>query len=361
MRLLVVLHADSADSHADSRRALMTLKARGVLDDYAVYPFLARLSSGTSLREVQGEIISAAAELRATAVLWCHTSRFEVPEATFARLHDLPDRPANGYWEGDMYQWPYKPFPPAAKRVARACDVVFIPGSSSFLQSLRHYGCQDIRYAPSPTDPGRFGDAIQLRQSEPEFDLVFIGNNPKSRLPFKTMPGTRWREQLVATLERKLRRRFAVYGVGWHGPCAQGPVPHERQGEAYARSRAGIGTNNLNAAYYFSDRLPVSLTCGAVTLHNWETGLDRVFGHDAPIRFFRNTGEAWEAVRSVLETDDADLQEERLRGRDLALARFTFAHVLDYMVAVLRESWQSRQTGTATRSVPNPWLGREQL
>lgn len=129
----------------------------------------------------------------------------------------------------------------------------------------------------------------------------------------------------------------------------------------YARSRAAIGTNNLHAAYYFSDRLPVSLTCGALTMHGWETGLDRVFGPDAPIRYFRNTNEAWDVVRRVLESDEADLQEERIRGRNLALSRFTFAHVLGYMIAVLHELRQSRLGGTAPQALPNPWLGREQL
>jgi hypothetical protein len=361
MRLLVVLNENPVGSHDNSRRYLATLKSRGTLDDYAICPFLARLSSGASSREVEEEIIETAADLAATAVLWCHTSSLEVTAATFSRLRRLPGRPVFGYWEGDMYQWPYKPFPPPARRIACACDVVFLAGSSSLLHNLRRRGCGDIRYAPSPADLALFGDAILLRQTEPEFDLVLIGNNPKSHIPFKTMPGARWRGQIVAMLERKLGQRFAVFGYGWRGPCAQGPVPMERQGEVYARSRAGIGNNNLHAAYYFSNRLPIALSCGAVTLHNWEAGLDQVLGHDAPIRFFRSTGEAWEAVRRVLEADDADLQKERLRARELALARFTFTHVQDYMVAVLRDLWQARQAGAAPRAILNPWLGREQL
>jgi len=175
------------------------------------------------------------------------------------------------------------------------------------------------------------------------------------------MPGTKWRQQLVAMLERKLGRKFAVYGYGWRGLCAKGPVSKDGQADVLGNSRATIGNNSLHAAYYFSDRLPTAMSCGAVTLHSWEAGLDEVFGQDAPIRFFRSTHEAWDAVSRLLETDDADLNKERMRARDLALEQFTYAHVLDYMVSVLRVLWQSRQAETAPRVIPNPWLGREQL
>jgi len=361
MRMLVVLNENPVGSHADVRRGLLTLKSRSHLDEYVIYPFSARLSSGTSPAAIEEEIIAAAADLEATAVLWCHTQGLDVATATFSRVRSLPSRPVHGYWEGDMYQWPYKPFPPAARRVACACDVVFIPGSSSFLLGLRRSGCGDVRYAPLPADPDRFGHSAHLRQTESEFDVVFVGSNPTSRIPLKTMPGARWRGQLVAMLEGKLGRRFAVYGHGWRGPCAHGPVPKEGQAEVFARSRATIGNNNLHAAYYFSDRLPTAMSCGAVTLHSWEPGFDQVFGHDAPLRFFCSTEGAWEAVRRVLETDDADLEKERLRARDLALARFTISHVQDYIVEVMRELWQARRTGVSPRVVLNPWLHREQL
>lgn len=361
MRLLVVLHENPVGSHADLRRALASMESQGSIEEHSIFPFLSRLSSGVSPRAVQREIVAVARDFEPTAVLWCHVGRFHVTQETWASLRGLPSHPVNAYWEGDMYQWPYKPFPTAAMRVAQASDVVFIPGASSFLRSLRRCGCRDVRYAPLPTDPGRFGHAIHLRRSDPEFDVVLVGNYAASRIPLKTMPGAVWRRRIVKMLERKLGRRFGVFGYGWNGPCAQGPIPHDRQGEAYARSRSSIGVNNLSAAYYFSDRLPVSLTCGAVTLHNWECGLDQVFGQDAPIRFFRTTDEAWKAVRAVLDADEVDLRHERLLGRQLALARFTFTDVQTYMVDVMREIWQSRRVNLPPRTITNPWLHREQL
>jgi len=359
-RMLVVLHEETTGSHADSRRALAGLKSDGALEDYVVYPFLARLAEGAAARHVHDEIVTAAADLRATCVLWCHTGRFVVPERVFLSLRGLPHRPVQGYWEGDMYESPFKPFPHPARVVARSCDVVFVPGASSFSRSLGRWGCADVRYAPSPTDPGKFGHAFELRRGTYDHDVVLIGNRVWSRVPFKTMPGARRRARLVRLLERKLGRRFAVYGAGWRGPSAQGPVRHDEQGVVYARSRMSVGVNNLAAAYCFSSRLPISLTCGVTTIHNWERGLDVIFGRDAPIRYFRSAREAWNVVRRLLEVDDRELEDERVRGRELALARFTFAHVLGYVGEVLDARWAAQQGGVA-RPVLNPWLGREHL
>lgn len=248
MRLLLILHENPEGDFDDWRHALSTLKARGSLDDYAVYPFRARLFSGASTHEVAEEIVATALNFDASSILWCHTGDLEASAATISRLRNLPRRPVFGYWEGDMYQWPFKPFPSAARRIACASDVVFVPGYSSFAHSLRRSGCRDVRYAPLPTDEGRFDTAFRLRKQTTEFDVVMIGNRNTSRAPLRSMPGARQRVRLVRLFERKLGRRFAVFGHGWKGQSAQGPISFREQGEAHAAGRIELGNNNLHAA-----------------------------------------------------------------------------------------------------------------
>ena len=361
MRLLLILHDNPVGYHDDWHRALLTLKTRGSLDDFAVYPFLARLVNGAGMQLIEQEIVAAVVDFGATAILWCHTSGFGVTAATISRLRNLRSRPVLGYWEGDMYQWPYKPFPNAARRIACASDVVFVPGYSSFARSLRRSGCRDIRYAPLPTDEVRFGDAFGLRQDRAEFDVVMIGNRVTSRVPLKSMPGARQRIRLVRLFEKKLGRRFAVFGWGWKGKCAQGSIDKRESGHAYAAGHVALGNNNLHAACYFSDRLPNAMICGSIQVHNWEPGFNLVFGQSPGLRFFDSAENAWLAARQLIETDEADIQQERSSAREMALAKFTLTHVQDYMVAVLRELRQSRLAAAAPRSIPNPWLGRAHL
>jgi hypothetical protein len=357
MRLLVVLHENPVGYHDDWRRALLQLRSEGTLEQYAVVPFAPRQRSGVSGEE----ILSAAAELRATGILWCHTSNLEVSGATLSSLRHLPSRPVFGYWEGDMYQWPFKPFARAARRVARAADVVFVPGYSSFSEGLRRSGCADVRYAPSPTDETRYGGALGLRNATPEFDVVMIGNRVASRAPGKTMPGARERMELVRLFEQRLGPRFAVFGTGWEGRSAQGPIGIREQGDAYAAGHIALGNNHIHAAYCFSNRLPIAMTCGAILVHGREAGFDAVFGRNPPLRFFRDAEDAWSVVRRLLEVSGADLQDQRTRAREFALSRLSMVHVQRYMVAVLSGMWQSHRGHGESDPVPNPWIGGIQL
>ena len=195
---------------------------------------------------------------------------------------------------------------------------------------------------------------------ECEFDVVMIGNRPTSRVPFKTMPGLRRRTELVRMFEAKLGRRFAVFGLGWRGPCARGPVQFTQQGVVYSKARFGVGINNLHAAYYFSNRLPIAMSCGAVMLHNFEPGMGEVLGAGSPVRLFRTTTEAWRIVAELLTADDADFQPEREAAREIAFARLTVTRAQAYMLDVLDSVRQSR-AGCRPSAVLNPWLGGEQL
>ena len=345
-RLLLMLNEDVEGSHDDVRCALDELIAAGRLAAYRVYPFPARLAQGLRPREIAAEIIVEAADLSPTVVLWSHTLHLSVDSGCLERLRSLPSRPAMGYWDGDMYQTLCKPFPRQALELAQACDVVFLPGLNAFVHSLRRCGVKDIRYVPLTTDLGRFGGAFGMRDGRAcEFDLAMIGNCRTSRLAFKTMPGLRWRIELAQMFEAKLGRRFAVFGHGWHGPCAQGPVEFAQQGAAYSTARFGVGNNNLRAAYYFSDRLPIAMSCGAVMLHNFEPGLREVLGAGSP----------------VLTADDVDYQDERQAAREVASARLTMTHAQSYMLDVLGSVRRWRAGSPAAATVVNPWLGGEQL
>ena len=238
---------------------------------------------------------------------------------------------------------------------------MFLPGLNAFVRSLRRAGLKDIRYVPLTTDAGRFGGALEMRgEGEPEFDLVMIGNRPTSRVPFKTMPGLRWRVELAGAFQVQLGRRFAIFGSGWRGQCAQGPIEFSQQGEAYRRARLGVGNNNLRAAYYFSDRLPIAMSCGAVMLHNFEPGLSDVLGAGNPVRLFRTTAEACRLVETLL-TDDVDYSNEREAAREIALTRLTMTCAQGYMLDVLGSVRRSLVGSPDSREVPNPWLGRGQL
>jgi hypothetical protein len=359
----MILNENPAGAHDDVHRALGRLVASGQLEGFAVIPHSARLADGVDERAIAEEILTTARSLEATAVIWSHTGSLRIDDGLLDRLHSLPSKPAMAYWDNDMYHWFCKPFPRAALRVARHCDVVFVCGDSAYVDGLHRRGCADIRYTPLPTDEVRFPmpAAVTASQRQYEHDVVLVGNRVRSRIPLKTMPGARERERLVALFTRRLGRRFAVYGHDWTGLSARGPIPFLEQGRAYRSARLVLGDNNLHAAYYFSNRLPIAMSSGCVVVHNWEPGLDTVFTEQPPFHLFRTREQAWQTVSRLLSLDDAELDEQRSVAHDLAVGGFTMYHVQEYMLRVLERRRQARDGHENADHVSNPWLGRERL
>ncbi len=356
MRLLVALNEPEAGAHSDVYNALNDLRAAGALEDSLVYPFLAELRSGRSAHEVCGRILELARGFQPAAILWSHAEELVLPEGFIASLRRLSSRPAIGYWDGDWYESPYKPIPRTVSDLARQSDAVFCQGIGSMTDVLRRKGCRDIRYVPASVDPQRFHPTGEPKGKQREFDVVLIGNYVSSRIPWKTFPGSRWRNRLAEMLRKNLGDRFAIFGAGWPTGFSKGQVPFDRQSEAYHRARLAIGVNNLHASYYFSNRLPIAMASGIPVLYNKEQGMERLFEGCPGIRFFRSTEEAWDHVSALLGADQSELDALGREASTFSLGRFRTDRVLGYMIDVLRSYRLKQETPALAGDVPNPWL-----
>jgi hypothetical protein len=218
-------------------------------------------------------------------------------------------------------------------------------------------GCTDIRFVPGTTDEWRFGIRGKI---SPEFDVVLIGNNASSRLPWRTMPGARWRKKLVTLFEEKLGNRFAVFGQGWYGRSAQGSLPFEKQSSAYARGRIALGVNNLHATFYFSNRLPIAMSSGTPVIYNYEVGFERLFPSESGCLFYRNTEHAWEIARDFLSRSHDELTQMGRHAHDHAIRHFTITRVFHYMCDVLGSFHRRGDHGSVPCvQITNPWLEKE--
>ena len=185
-----------------------------------------------------------------------------------------------------------------------------------------------------------------------------IGSRMSSKLPFKRMPGSSMRRQLAARFTSRFGSRFAVFGSGWTGPSAHGPVPYAGQAEVYGRSAAVLGCNNLYAKYSFSDRLPIALQSGRPLIHEFVEGAQEVFGVDSGVRWFRSIEEALHLTEEILNNPEQALVQAE-RARLLAEDRFTTYDALGYMIRALNS--KRRSCGGAGEIVDNPWIGRTNL
>lgn len=120
----------------------------------------------------------------------------------------------------------------------------------------------------------------------------------------------------------------------------------------YKRSRVVLGTNNLHARYYFSDRLPIAMAAGRPLVHGCEEGMDLVFPSDVSPWWFRTPDQAWSLVSKIL-SGRIETEERVDCARRFAESRLTFVTALRYMVDVLDVVGPRH---TRDKLPPNPWL-----
>jgi hypothetical protein len=114
-----------------------------------------------------------------------------------------------------------------------------------------------------------------------------------------------------------------------------------------------LGNNDLHAAYYFSNRLPVAMMSSVPIVHGFERGLDVVVPGWLGVSWFSSTSEAWDAFNRAAETPpDAGTREA---AREFARDRLSTRAALSYMSQVLAAVRESRLTGGPAQPVPNLW------
>ncbi|WP_457315504.1 hypothetical protein [Sinomonas sp. RB5] len=181
------------------------------------------------------------------------------------------------YHEGDPYSRWLHPLPPPARAAGRASDVTFTVGSGQFVRNFERHGAPDVRWVPSAFDPDRYGrEQVSASVSRP-YDVVVIANKNSPRL--RGHPNWKDRIRFVEVLQRRLGERVAVFGKGWTGPGAMGPVDWASQDSAIKLGWISANWDHYaEEPSYFSNRLPISLASGSIHATTLHRGYDSMFG-----------------------------------------------------------------------------------
>lgn len=314
MRVLVVLNEKPAGSHPDIYEAFERLVERGIISFYRAYSHLLARSEGMDDSAIAAQIVGLVRETEADLIVWMHTGRLGIDQATLKAIRSMPQRPLMAYWEKDSFHPLFDPMPKPMLEIMRSCDLVFMPCAGPILGTLHRAGVSEVRFAPSTASGSRFLPLWNPGTAKMH-DILLVGNHVSSRIPFKTLPGARRRATLVRAFERRFGKRFAVYGDGWTGPSARGKCAFDLQQQLNTSSRIVIGVNNSTYPYVFSNRLPIALACGAPVLYGKNPGFDKVFGRQLAGRFFESIPDALALAEDMLASDDATLLAESTANR----------------------------------------------
>lgn len=259
------------------RRALADLQRNGLIGEVQVLSLLWRIRNGGNAEEQRQELIRSVREFQPDIVLMQHLGGTGLATRHFDAIRADCDFQLI-YHEGDAYSRVRRPLPLEARAASRSADIVFSIGMGNLARDFRAAGARDVRWVPSVYDPGRFG-LEEPQAVERPFDVVMVANRKTPR--FLGLPGWRDRIRFADLLEDRFGDRFTIYGHGWSGPHARGPIAYSEQHRAVQSAWVSANWDNFaNLPNFFSDRLPTSLATGTVHATTWHPGFEELFGDE---------------------------------------------------------------------------------
>jgi hypothetical protein len=245
-----------------------------------------------------------------------HISKFPISDSLIFNLRNISSKPKIVYDEGDMYGGLSKPLTKSMKTLIRGADYVSIRGLGNWLQTIRKIN-SSIIYTPHSNSLHRFTQLLQC-QKERENSIVFIGNRVTSRIGnIRRLKGAAKREKLVKYVSKSFPDKFKIYGSGWNKlDNCQGILPFFKQSEVCSNSWIQISYEHFpNIPFYFSDRLPIALSCGQVYVTHYHIGYEHIFNDCDFIYFYKSEKEAVEILTYLLSLSRSELYEKGYRAK----------------------------------------------
>lgn len=331
-----------------TRAPLESLAEAGLIADLRITSLLDAVRAGGDAESHRRDLIQDIIAFRPDVVLMQHLGGTGLRDHHFRVLRSHGDFELI-YHEGDPYTRFLHPLPPEARAAGRSADVVFTVGSGAFVRNFVSAGASDVRWLPHAFEQNRSAAFAQPTRHERPFDIVIVANRNSPRL--RGLPNWRDRIRFVEDMQRTFADRLAVFGRGWTGPSARGPVPFEQQDEAITAGWISANWDHFaDEPKYFSNRLPISLAAGSVHATTRHPGYEELF--DTSTRRFLLTAPTRSGlIDSIGQYLDSSSTLDRLeaieQGRAFAQSEFRQDELLVRML-----NWRSnRVTMAAARSV----------
>jgi hypothetical protein len=311
IRLLHLANESSPDpirQEVQVRAAFEQYRAEGVIGEIRTIPVPLECERRGSAR-VLADILEAVDVFKPDLIFWQNVDLFPVTRDYLRQLKGRACRPRLVYYDGDPYGRLQCRMPAPARAMMAEADMVCLVGLGGFADLAHRFGARHVLYTPFGFDRLRFGGewtpTLDRRDS-----VCMIGSLWRSRLPFVFIPGARGRKQVAGLLTARFGASFALYGANWGRlPSFRGPVPFHQQQDVIREAWVSVGWNHFtDTAFYFSDRLPISLAAGVPHITSWHPGYDSFFAGCPGLYMAKTPEEACDLADFVL----AKPREERV-------------------------------------------------
>ncbi len=252
-----------------------------------------------------------------------HFRDFPIDNSFFEKIKSIVPDSKIIYDEGDMYGGIFKPITSTMKVCMYAADVISIRGLGCWHDEVSSFK-KKIIYTPHCASLNRISDGLELNMKKTK-KSVLIGNSVYTIFKgLHFLPGSSGRVRLVKELTRSLGNRFDVYGNGWEKFSSnRGRIPFQQQVQVCNDSWIQVAFEHYpKVSYYFSDRLPIALSCGQIYVCHFHEGYDQIFKGCDFIYFFKTPKEAVDIINYLFSLEDNVLIEKSKRARQFAQQYF---------------------------------------
>ncbi|MDG4865311.1 hypothetical protein P8605_44925 [Streptomyces sp. T-3] len=231
-------------------------------------------------------------------------------------------------WEGDAWGGRGKPLRERNLAWMRSAEAVFSVALGEQAELLGKASGRPVHYVPNCV-PLAFAPPEPPDRAAPA-GVALLG----SRMTYLGLELVRDDRERTELARRLAGPELSVYGKGWRGPYARGPVPYFEQQAAMRRALVTAGWNRYRRhPGFFSDRLPIAMAAGRVHVSSRHPGLEWLPGPEDGLYLLDTPAQAADCVQELLAADPGALLDRADRMRRWALAHLTETHALRHMLA----------------------------
>ena len=297
LRVLYVPNEAGEFRQLGFRRPLANLLSTGLVEEVSIFSLQWRIREGGDPEGHRQDLLRRVRDFRPNMLLMQHLGSTGLTESHFSAMRAACDFEFV-YHEADPFSRHLHPLPRAARAAGQSADVVFTVGNGVFAENFRRAGARDVRWAASPFEPERFGIPVDSDPSTRTHDVVVVAN--KNRPRWRGLPNWRNRIAFVEHLQTRFGDRLAIYGRGWRGVGAMGPIDFSRQGDAIRSGWVSANWDHFaDEPMYFSNRLPISLAAGSIHATTRHPGYESLF--EAETNDFLIFGKTYEGLSSSIQ------------------------------------------------------------
>lgn len=278
LRVLYVPNEAGEFRQLGFRGPLARLTESGLIAETSVFSLQWRILNGGDPELHRQDLIRRVTDFQPHLVFMQHLGKTGLRDHHFKQMRRAAQFELI-YHEADPYSRYLHPLPRAARAAGRAADVVYTIGTGTFKDNFVRAGASDVRWSPHVFEPERYALTPVVETPTRDYDVVIVANRNRPR--FRGHPNWKDRIRFVELMQQRFGERLAVFGKGWEGVGAKGPIDFSSQDRAIRSAWVSANWDHYaNEASYFSNRLPISLASGSIHATTRHPEYERIFNCD---------------------------------------------------------------------------------